>query len=83
MLINTIEHSQLEKNTDTFNRLIRINVVTKLTGLSKSYIYALREKDLFPQSIQLVPGGTSVAWVEAEVLQWIDSRIQARDQEVA
>jgi len=63
--------------------LIRIKEVAKLTALSRSYIYALRKQSLFPKSIQLVPGGTSVAWVESEVLEWIDSRIADRDQGTA
>ena len=64
-------------------RLIRIKAVVTLTGLSKSYIYELRNKGLFPKSIQLVAGGSSVAWVEQEVLDWIESRIQDRDSEMA
>jgi prophage regulatory protein len=85
MNIRKNEHDQLDKNTDRIGKLIRINAVAELTGLSKSYIYQLCDDDnLFPKSIKLVPGGTSVAWVESEVLQWIDSRIEARDrQEVA
>jgi prophage regulatory protein len=63
-------------------RLVRIKSVIELTGLSKSYIYELSKKGLFPKSIQLVPGGTSVAWVECEVKEWIDSRIQERNLEV-
>jgi prophage regulatory protein len=49
--------------------------------LSKSYIYDLSNKGIFPKSIQLVPGGTSVAWIESEIQNWIDSRIQSRDAE--
>lgn len=62
------------------HKLIRIRRVIELTGISKSYIYQLCDKGLFPQSIQLVAGGSSVAWVEQEVLDWIKSRIQARTQ---
>lgn len=65
---------------DQTNVLIRINDVAKLTGLSKSYIYDLCNKNLFPKSIRLVPGGTSVAWVKSEVLDWIESRINSRDE---
>jgi prophage regulatory protein len=83
--MNTLkpELDQLVKYSDQYSKLLRIKVVSHLTGLSQSYIYALGEKNLFPKSIRLVPGGTSVAWVEEEVLAWIDSRIEARDQEVA
>ena len=63
-------------------KLLRINAVVKLTGLSKSYIYDLRNRNLFPNSVRLVEGGASVAWVEAEVIEWIESRIQARNKTV-
>ena len=69
-------------NTDMNNgpsKLVRIKTVIELTGLSKSYIYDLANKGVFPKSIQLVPGGTSVAWIESEVLNWIDQRIQSRE----
>ena len=62
--------------------LIRIKLVIQLTGISKSYIYDLSNRGLFPKSVQLVPGGgTSVAWVRSEVLAWIESRILQRDEE--
>ena len=75
------ESDQLYKANDQFRKLIRIKSVVNLTGLSKSYIYDLCKKGLFPRSIQLVPGGTSVAWVESEIKEWIESRIQSRDIE--
>jgi prophage regulatory protein len=61
------------------NRLIRIREVTKLTGLSKSYIYQLTKTNQFPKQISLVKGGTSVAWLESEVNDWIKSRVQDRN----
>ena len=83
MLNSNTERDQLLQNNDQPRKLIRIKSVIELTGLSKSYIYALVNKGLFPKSIQLVPGGTSVAWVESEINEWIDSRIQERNQELA
>ena len=77
------ERDQLDQENDQPRKLIRIRSVINLTGLSKSYIYDLCKKGLFPKSIQLVPGGTSVAWVESEIKEWIDSRIQERNQELA
>ena len=66
---------------DSSNRLIRIREVMNLTGLSRSYIYALAEDGRFVKSISLVPGGTSRAWVFSEVLNWLEERIAERDQE--
>lgn len=71
----------LELENDQIPRFIRIRSVLELTGLSKSYTYELCNKGLFPKSVHLVPGGTSVAWVESEIKEWIDSRIQERNQE--
>lgn len=64
------------------NRLIRLREVRELTGLSRSYLYSLSAKGLFPKSVPLVPGGSSRAWVEAEVLEYLQQRIAERDQEV-
>lgn len=75
------ERDSLHHQNDQLRKLIRIKSVIELTGLSKSYIYDLSSRGLFPKNIQLVPGGTSVAWVRSEVLAWIDSRIQSRDAE--
>lgn len=63
----------------TPNRFIRIKEVIKLTGLSKSYIYQLAKTDLFPKQVSLIDGGTSVAWLESEVNDWIKSRVQNRN----
>jgi prophage regulatory protein len=71
----------LKQENDQTRKLIRIRSVLELTGLSKSYIYDLANKGLFPKSIQLVPGGSSVAWVATEIQDWIKSRIDARDGE--
>ncbi len=72
------EHTELRKKC-LKEKLLRIKQVQQITGLSKSYIYQLCNENKFPKSIQLVAGGSSVAWVESEILQWIDARIQARD----
>jgi len=62
-------------------RLIRIKDVMAWSGLSKSYVYALAADGRFPQSISLVPGGTSRAWVYSEVSDWLEQRIAERDRE--
>jgi prophage regulatory protein len=60
-------------------KLLRIKQVQQLTALSKSYIYQLCSQNKFPRSIQLVAGGSSVAWVESEINDFIESRIKARN----
>ena len=73
---NTLLLQEMQQHS---NRLIRIKDVLNLTGLSRSYVYQLCKEGLFPKSLTLIPGGISVAWVEQEILEWIDQRISERD----
>jgi prophage regulatory protein len=59
-------------------RLIRIKEVMKLTGISRAYVYVLAHKGEFPAPVKLTE--RSSAWVEEEVKQWIESRIQERNK---
>ena len=62
-------------------RLLKIKHVIQITGVSRSYIYALAQKGEFPKPVKLT--ARSSAWVESEVQNWIDTRITQRDQEAA
>ena len=62
-------------------QLIKLKDVLALTGLSRSFVYALAQKGEFPKPVKL--SERSSAWVEAEVTEWIECRIALRDQEVA
>ena len=53
--------------------LIKMDSVKTMTGLSKSSIYAMMHKASFPKNIHI--GERGVAWVEAEIQQWIESQI--------
>ena len=55
-------------------RLIRLKEVMAMTGLSRSYVYQLIGQGYFSQSISL--GARAVAWVQSEVQQWIDRRVE-------
>ena len=71
----------------TKHRFIRLNEVLSRTGYGRTTIYRKMEDGSFPRSIKL--GGPpvdpeafdsrAVAWIENEVEQWIDSRIEERD----
>ena len=62
-------------------KLLKLKDVIAVTGLSRSHIYGLIKKGEFPRQASLTI--RSVAWVESEIEEWIDSRIALRDQEVA
>lgn len=60
--------------------LLKLLEVKKRTRLSKSHIYDLVRKGLFPSPLKL--SERSSAWVESEVDAWIASRIAERDEEI-
>ncbi|WP_175946564.1 helix-turn-helix transcriptional regulator [Burkholderia pyrrocinia] len=66
----------MENNQNT--RLIRKPAVMAKTALSHSTIYFLMSQGGFPKQIKL--GRRIVAWREAEIDAWIETRASARDQ---
>lgn len=54
--------------------ILRRKQVESRTGLSRSTIYARIAAGLFPSPIDL-GGGRAVGWLETEIDQWVQSRI--------
>ena len=63
-------------NPQTATRFIRIATVTDLTGIPRSSVYDLIKRGLFPAQLSL-GGGKSVAWLESDVMAWMNERIAA------
>ena len=69
------------------HRLIRLPEVLSRTGYGRTSIYRKMEDGSFPRSVKL--GGPpkdpeafdsrAVAWIEDDVDQWIESRIEEQD----
>lgn len=57
------------------SRILRLQEVKMLTGLSRSTIYLEMSKGNFPKQIQLT-GARSVGWYETAINEWIESRQQ-------
>jgi|APCry1669188910_1035180.scaffolds.fasta_scaffold926555_1 prophage regulatory protein len=57
--------------------MLKLKEVQKITGLSRSSIYSYIDKGLFPTQVKL--GERSVAWVDQEITDWVESRISVRD----
>ncbi len=55
-------------------RILRRPEVEKLVGLSRSTIYSRLEQGTFPKPVPL--GGRLVGWVEQDVQNWIQERIE-------
>ena len=68
-------------------RLIRLPEVLSRTGYGRTSIYRKMEEGTFPKCLKL--GGPikdstkfdsrAIAWIEDEVDQWVESRIEERD----
>ena len=81
----------MNKNSQTTpktkHRFIRLNEVLSRTGYGRTSIYRKMEDGSFPRSVKLdgppkdpeAFDSRAVAWIEDEVEQWIESRIEERD----
>ncbi len=58
-------------------KLIKIKEVTALTSLARATIYKKVSEGEFPKQVSL--GANSVAWLESEILEWIEEKIAQRD----
>ncbi|EQB4817285.1 TPA: helix-turn-helix transcriptional regulator [Citrobacter amalonaticus] len=59
-------------------RFIRLPEVMHLCGLSRSTIYDLISREVFPKQIPL--GGKNVAWAHSEISAWMADRIAERNR---
>ena len=53
-------------------RLLRLPEVLRITGLSRSRLYDLKRRGLFPPSVDIGP--RAVAWRDCDVWAWVESR---------
>ena len=57
------------------DRFLRLPTVRDRVGVSKSSIYQWISEGTFPRPIPL--GGRAVGWIESEVDDWMNRRIEA------
>jgi len=55
--------------------ILRLPAVKASTGLSRSTIYVRVSQGTFPKPVSL--GGRAVGWLEAEIQEWLERRIEA------
>ncbi|MFP3982328.1 MAG: helix-turn-helix transcriptional regulator [Desulfurivibrionaceae bacterium] len=64
-----------KKYNNTDSRLIRLPEVEHKIGYKKSKIYNMIKQGLFPSPVEIGPRAR--AWIEAEVVEWINTRPRA------
>ncbi|KJW23221.1 dipicolinate synthase [Escherichia coli] len=57
------------------NNLLRLSDVMRRTGYGRAWIYRLISLGRFPKPVKI--GSRSVAFIESEVDEWINQRIDA------
>ncbi|EOP5370619.1 helix-turn-helix transcriptional regulator [Escherichia coli] len=57
------------------NNLLRLSDVMRRTGYGRAWIYRLINQGRFPKPVKI--GSRSVAFIESEVDEWINQRIDA------
>ena len=77
-----------KQNTTTKpkHRFIRLNEVLSRTGYGRTSIYREMEEGTFPKSLKLggppkdpsIFDSRAIAWIEDEVDQWVEDRIEER-----
>ena len=68
-----MSEQQTEPGTNPRIRFVRLPEVMARTGLSRSSIYVRVAAGRFPEPVPL--GGRAVGWIEAELDDWLRSRI--------
>ena len=69
--------------TPKLRRFLRQAAVVDITGLSLSTIYDKMRAGTFPKQVKLFGAHakkSGVAWVEDEIVAWMNSKISARDE---
>lgn len=61
--------------------IIRLPEVIARTALSRSTIYRYIDDGVFPRPLSLGP--RAVGWLETDIIEWVDERVQARGQTIA
>lgn len=61
--------------------ILRLPAVKTSTGLSRSTIYMRVSQGTFPKPVSL--GGRAVGWLEAEIQEWLERRIEASRKTIA
>jgi prophage regulatory protein len=67
----------MEHQTPNVDRLIRIDEVLHICGLSRSALYASIQKGDFPVQVKLSKKAS--AWLYSEILAWISERAERRN----
>jgi prophage regulatory protein len=70
-----IKSNFAQRGLKMMHTILRLPAVKTRTGLSRSTIYLRVSQGAFPKPVSL--GGRAVGWLEAEIQEWLQRRIEA------
>lgn len=76
-MANDIHSISNKEPNKTFHsdRLLRWSEVQPIVSICRSHAHQLVARNLFPKPRKLVPGGRASAWVESEIMEWVQQRV--------
>ena len=75
-------NSSFTNNQQKPEKLLRWPEVQARVGFCKSYSYVLQKKGVFPKPVKLIEGGRATGYLESEINEFINARIEQSRREV-
>ena len=75
-------NSSNTNNQQQPEKLLRWPDVQARVGFCKSYSYVLQKKGIFPLPIKIIEGGRATGYLESEINEFINARIEQSRREV-
>jgi prophage regulatory protein len=75
-------NSSNTNNQQQPEKLLRWPEVQARVGFCKSYSYVLQKKGIFPLPIKIIEGGRATGYLESEINEFINARIEQSRREV-
>jgi prophage regulatory protein len=82
MMDNQSNNSSYINNQQQSEKLLRWPEVQARVGFCKSYSYVLQKKGIFPLPIKIIKGGRATGYLESEINEFINARIEQSRREV-
>ena len=75
-------NNPINTNNKQAEKLLRWPEVQARVGFCKSYSYVLQKKGVFPKPVKLIEGGRATGYLESEINEFINARIEQSRGEV-
>jgi len=81
-MVNQSNNSRYTNKQQQPEKLLRWPEVQARVGFCKSYSYVLQKKGIFPLPIKIIEGGRATGYLESEINEFINTRIEKSRRKV-